>query len=101
MCTPSTCSLSFFHPQALSSLGLPSTQIDSNRNQELDLILILNNMYDLLQLHQFAMGGVEEQEVVQLKVRSPTLRISCVTVLKKGPDAGTSRLGPLGRRLRT
>ncbi|XP_017332908.1 afadin- and alpha-actinin-binding protein [Ictalurus punctatus] len=51
----------------LSSLGLPSIFYDSNRNQELDIILILNNMYELLQLHHFAVGSIDEHEVVQLK----------------------------------
>ncbi|KAB5559414.1 hypothetical protein PHYPO_G00028750 [Pangasianodon hypophthalmus] len=48
----------------LSSLGLPSIFYDSNRNQELDIISTLNNMYDLLQFHHVA---VDEHEVAQLK----------------------------------
>ncbi|XP_060796595.1 afadin- and alpha-actinin-binding protein-like [Neoarius graeffei] len=51
----------------LSSLGLPSIFYDSNRNQELDIILILNNMYELLQLHHFVVGSEDEHEVAQLK----------------------------------
>lgn len=58
----------FCYPQELSSLGLPPIFYDANRNQELDLILTLNNMYDLLQLHHFGVGNVDEHELAQLKV---------------------------------
>ncbi|KAK3561801.1 hypothetical protein QTP86_014381 [Hemibagrus guttatus] len=51
----------------LSSLGLPAIFYDSNRNQELDIILTLNNMYDLLQLHHFAVENVDEHEMARLK----------------------------------
>ncbi|KAF7703647.1 afadin- and alpha-actinin-binding protein-like isoform X1 [Silurus meridionalis] len=51
----------------LSSLGLPSIFYDSNCNQDLDIILTLNNMYDLLQLHRFAVGRAGEQEMARLK----------------------------------
>lgn len=56
-------------------MGLPSIFYDSNRNQEIDIILTLNNMYDLLQLHHFAVGSVDESEVAQLKVSTATTSI--------------------------
>lgn len=71
-------------PQELSSLGLPSIFYDSNRNQELDIILTLNNMYDLLQLHHFAVGSVDEHEVAQLKVSTSTASISAAPESKLG-----------------
>ncbi|XP_047658539.1 afadin- and alpha-actinin-binding protein-like isoform X2 [Tachysurus fulvidraco] len=51
----------------LLSLGLPSIFYDSNRNQELDIVLTLNNLYDLLQLNHFAVGNVDEHEAARLK----------------------------------
>ncbi|XP_066503611.1 afadin- and alpha-actinin-binding protein-like isoform X2 [Hoplias malabaricus] len=56
--------------QELSSLGLPSVFYDLNGIRELDVLSTLNSMYSLLQLHQRAVGAVEDLEVEQLKVSS-------------------------------
>lgn len=55
---------------------MPSIFYDSNRTQELDIILTLNNMYELLQLHRFAVGSVDEHDVAQLKVSRATATLS-------------------------
>ncbi|XP_062868729.1 afadin- and alpha-actinin-binding protein-like [Trichomycterus rosablanca] len=56
--------------EELSSLGLPSIFYDLNGIQELDVILALNIMYDLLQLHRCAVGTVNELEMEQMKISS-------------------------------
>lgn len=56
--------------QDLSSLGLPSVFYDLNGIQQLDVIVTLNTMYDLLQLHHCAVGTVNDLEIEHMKISS-------------------------------
>ncbi|XP_026091761.1 afadin- and alpha-actinin-binding protein isoform X1 [Carassius auratus] len=56
--------------QELSSLCFPPIFRNSDNIHDLDAVVVLNNIYDLLQLHRRAVGMMEELEVEQLKSSS-------------------------------
>lgn len=60
--------LSFF--QEVSSLGLPPVWTDSGSSSEINVVSLLNCMYDLIQLHHKSLRSLENLEVEQLKSSS-------------------------------
>ena len=56
--------------QEVSSLGFPLLCTESNNGPELNLVDVLNNVYNLLQLHRRCLQTVEDIEVEQVKSNS-------------------------------
>ncbi|XP_026201055.1 afadin- and alpha-actinin-binding protein isoform X2 [Anabas testudineus] len=56
--------------QEVSSLGLPSVWMESTGSSELNVVAVLNCMYDLIQLHRRGLRTLENMEVEQLKSSS-------------------------------
>ncbi|KAK7889453.1 hypothetical protein WMY93_025013 [Mugilogobius chulae] len=56
--------------QELSSLGLSPVWANSARHSELNVVAVLNCVYDLIQLHRRDLRALENMEVEQLKVNS-------------------------------
>ncbi|XP_050933299.1 afadin- and alpha-actinin-binding protein isoform X3 [Lates calcarifer] len=56
--------------QEMSSLGLPPVWTESASNSELNVVVVLNCMYDLIQLHRRGVRTLENMEVEQLKSSS-------------------------------
>lgn len=56
--------------QEMSSLGLPSVWMESTGSSELNVVAVLNCMYDLIQLHRRGLRTLENMEVEQLKSSS-------------------------------
>lgn len=56
--------------QEVSSLGLPPVQTASTGSSELNVVAVLNCMYDLIQLHRRGLRSLENMEVEQLKLSS-------------------------------
>ncbi|CAB1324743.1 unnamed protein product, partial [Coregonus sp. 'balchen'] len=56
--------------QEVSSLGFPSLCTVSNDSPELNVVAVLNNVYNLLQLHRRCLQTVEDIEVEQVKSNS-------------------------------
>nr|XP_046247310.1 afadin- and alpha-actinin-binding protein-like isoform X2 [Scatophagus argus]XP_046247311.1 afadin- and alpha-actinin-binding protein-like isoform X2 [Scatophagus argus]XP_046247312.1 afadin- and alpha-actinin-binding protein-like isoform X2 [Scatophagus argus] len=56
--------------QEVSSLGLPPVWTESGGTSELDVVAVLNCMYDLIQLHRRGLRTLENMEVEQLKSSS-------------------------------
>ncbi|XP_021455637.1 afadin- and alpha-actinin-binding protein isoform X3 [Oncorhynchus mykiss] len=54
----------------VSSLGFPLLCTESNNGPELNLVDVLNNVYNLLQLHRRCLQTVEDIEVEQVKSNS-------------------------------
>ncbi len=69
------CTLSFFFLyspflQEVSSLGLPPVWTASDGSSEMNVVAVLNCMYDLIQLHRRGLRTLENMEVEQLKTSS-------------------------------
>ncbi|XP_029004681.1 afadin- and alpha-actinin-binding protein-like isoform X2 [Betta splendens] len=56
--------------QEVSSLGLPPAWKDSAGSSQLNVVAVLNCMYDLIQLHRKGLRTLENMEVEQLKLSS-------------------------------
>lgn len=56
--------------QEVSSLGFPLLCTESNNGPELNLVAVLNNVYNLLQLHRRCLQTMEDIEVEQVKSNS-------------------------------
>ncbi|XP_041862436.1 afadin- and alpha-actinin-binding protein-like isoform X2 [Melanotaenia boesemani] len=56
--------------QEVSSLGLPPVWTESGGGSELNIVAVLNCMYDLIQLHRRGLRTLENMEVEQLKSSS-------------------------------
>uniref|UniRef100_A0A3Q3L9M1 Synovial sarcoma, X breakpoint 2 interacting protein b n=1 Tax=Mastacembelus armatus TaxID=205130 RepID=A0A3Q3L9M1_9TELE len=56
--------------QEMSSLGLPPVWTESSGSSELNVVAVLNCMYDLIQLHRRGIQTLENMEVEQLKSNS-------------------------------
>ncbi|CAI5685297.1 unnamed protein product [Oreochromis niloticus] len=56
--------------QEISSLGLPPVWTESGDSSELNIVAVLNCMYDLIQLHRRGLRTLESMEVEQLKSSS-------------------------------
>ncbi|CAK6958101.1 afadin- and alpha-actinin-binding protein-like isoform X2 [Scomber scombrus] len=56
--------------QEVSSLGLPTVWTELGSNLELNVVAVLNCMYDLIQLHHRGLRTLENMEVEQLKLSS-------------------------------
>ncbi|XP_053178190.1 afadin- and alpha-actinin-binding protein-like isoform X2 [Scomber japonicus] len=56
--------------QEVSSLGLPAVWTELGSNSELNVVAVLNCMYDLIQLHHRGLRTLENMEVEQLKLSS-------------------------------
>ncbi|XP_071777965.1 afadin- and alpha-actinin-binding protein-like [Centroberyx gerrardi] len=56
--------------QEVSSLGLPPVRTESGGSSELNVVAVLNSMYDLIQLHRRGLRTLEDMEVEQLKSSS-------------------------------
>ncbi|XP_076583399.1 afadin- and alpha-actinin-binding protein-like isoform X1 [Chaetodon auriga] len=56
--------------QEVSSLGLPPVWAESGSSSEINVVAVLNCMYDLIQLHRRGLRTVENMEVEQLKSSS-------------------------------
>ncbi|XP_005457387.2 afadin- and alpha-actinin-binding protein isoform X3 [Oreochromis niloticus] len=56
--------------QEISSLGLPPVWTESGNSSELNIVAVLNCMYDLIQLHRRGLRTLESMEVEQLKSSS-------------------------------
>lgn len=54
----------------ISSLGLPPVWTESGDSSELNIVAVLNCMYDLIQLHRRGLRTLESMEVEQLKSSS-------------------------------
>ncbi|XP_029562136.1 afadin- and alpha-actinin-binding protein isoform X3 [Salmo trutta] len=54
----------------VSSLGFPLLCTESNNGPELNLVAVLNNVYNLLQLHRRCLQAMEDIEVEQVKSNS-------------------------------
>ncbi|XP_029355266.1 afadin- and alpha-actinin-binding protein [Echeneis naucrates] len=56
--------------QEVSSLGLPPVWTESAGSSELNVVAVLNCMYDLVQLHRRGVRNLENMEVEQLRASS-------------------------------
>ncbi|XP_034035048.1 afadin- and alpha-actinin-binding protein-like [Thalassophryne amazonica] len=56
--------------QEVSSFGLPPVLMESARSSELNVVSVLNSMYDLIQLHRRGLRTLESMEVEQHKLNS-------------------------------
>ncbi|XP_032382464.1 afadin- and alpha-actinin-binding protein isoform X2 [Etheostoma spectabile] len=56
--------------QEVSSLGLPPVWMESGGSSEMNVVAVLNCMYDLIQLHRRGLRTLENMEVEQLKSSS-------------------------------
>ncbi|XP_033477327.1 afadin- and alpha-actinin-binding protein-like isoform X2 [Epinephelus lanceolatus] len=56
--------------QEVSSLGLPPVCTESSGSSEMNVVAVLNCMYDLIQLHRRGLRTLENMEVEQLKSSS-------------------------------
>ncbi|XP_042339622.1 afadin- and alpha-actinin-binding protein-like isoform X2 [Plectropomus leopardus] len=56
--------------QEVSSLGLPPVWKESSGSTEMNVVAVLNCMYDLIQLHRRSLRTLENMEVEQLKTSS-------------------------------
>lgn len=56
--------------QEVASLGFPPVWTESSRCTELNVVAVLNCMYDLIQLHRRDLRTLENMEVEQLKTNS-------------------------------
>ncbi|XP_034530834.1 afadin- and alpha-actinin-binding protein-like isoform X3 [Notolabrus celidotus] len=56
--------------QEVSSLGLPPVWAESTGSTEMNVVTVLNCMYDLIQLHRRGLRTLENMEVEQLKSSS-------------------------------
>ncbi|XP_071344035.1 afadin- and alpha-actinin-binding protein-like isoform X2 [Trachinotus anak] len=56
--------------QEVSSLGLPPVWMESAGSSDLNVVAVLNCMYDLIQLHRRSVRNLENMEVEQLKSSS-------------------------------
>lgn len=56
--------------QEVSSLGLPPAWTESGGSSEMNVVAVLNCMYDLIQLHRRGLRTLENMEVEQLKTSS-------------------------------
>ncbi|XP_070688783.1 afadin- and alpha-actinin-binding protein-like [Pempheris klunzingeri] len=56
--------------QEVSSLGLPPVWTESGGSSEMNVVAVLNCMYDLIQLHRRGLRTLENMEVEQLKSSS-------------------------------
>lgn len=56
--------------QEVSSLGLPPVWTESGGSSEMNVVAVLNCMYDLIQLHRRGLRTLENMEVEQLKTSS-------------------------------
>lgn len=63
--------LLFFLPlKEISSLGLPPVWTESGDSSELNIVAVLNCMYDLIQLQRRGLRTLESMEMEQLKSSS-------------------------------
>ncbi|KAM4629488.1 afadin- and alpha-actinin-binding protein-like isoform 2-T2 [Polymixia lowei] len=56
--------------QEVSSLGLPPVWTEPGRSSELNVVAVLNSMYDLIQLHCRGLRTLEDMEAEQLRSSS-------------------------------
>ncbi|XP_041646616.1 afadin- and alpha-actinin-binding protein-like isoform X3 [Cheilinus undulatus] len=56
--------------QEVSSLGLPPVWTESDSSSEMNVVAVLNCMYDLIQLHRRGLRTLENMEIEQLKSSS-------------------------------
>uniref|UniRef100_A0A3B3C5C2 Synovial sarcoma, X breakpoint 2 interacting protein b n=1 Tax=Oryzias melastigma TaxID=30732 RepID=A0A3B3C5C2_ORYME len=56
--------------QEVSSLGLPTVWVELDESSDLNVVTVLNCMYDLIQLHHRSLRTLENIEVEQLKSNS-------------------------------
>ena len=56
--------------QEVSSLGLPPVWMESGGSSEMNVVAVLNCMYELIQLHHRGLRTLENMEVEQLKSSS-------------------------------
>lgn len=56
--------------QEVSSLGLPPVWTESGGSSEMNVVAVLNCMYDLIQLHRRDLRTLENMELEQLKSSS-------------------------------
>ncbi|XP_068175841.1 afadin- and alpha-actinin-binding protein A-like isoform X2 [Antennarius striatus] len=56
--------------QEVSSLGFPPICNQSDSRSEMDVVAVLNCIYDLIQLHHRGLRSLENMEVVQMKTSS-------------------------------
>ena len=56
--------------QEVSSLGLPPVWAESGSSSEMNVVAVLNCMYDLIQMHRRGLRSLENMEVEQLKSSS-------------------------------
>lgn len=53
--------------QEVSSLGLQPVWTESGSSSEMNVVAVLNCMYDLIQMHRRGLRSLENMEVEQLK----------------------------------
>ncbi|XP_047442278.1 afadin- and alpha-actinin-binding protein-like isoform X2 [Mugil cephalus] len=69
--------------QEVSSIGLPPVWTESTDSSELNIVPVLNCMYDLIQLHRRGLRTLENMEVEQLKSNSNVDHLQLTTTRLK------------------